>query len=153
MPHRLYVVREVTIAARPVAGVRAKVRLGRVGSEFGRYLDQVYAAGKSGAVSLDGQNVFIYRSLDGDQLTCDFCVGVKAAFTTVGNVEPLTTPSGQAAMTTHVGDYGRMGDANAAIKEWCRANNRAIAGPSWEVYGHFDPKTPPRTDVYYLLKT
>lgn len=148
-----YVINEVTAAPRMVAGVRAQVRLGRVGQEFGRHLDQVYAAGKSGAVSLDGQNIFIYRALDGDQLTCDFCVGVKAPFTAVGNVEPLETPSGLAAMTTHVGDYGRMGDANAAIIEWCKAHNRRRAGPSWEVYGHMDPKTPPRTDVYYLLKT
>ena len=147
-----HVVREVTAAPRPVAGVRAQVKLGRVGQEFGRYLDQVYAAKKSGAVLLDGQNVFIYRSLDGDVLTVDFCVGVTAPFAGAGAVQPFETPSGRAAMTTHVGDYGRMGEANAAIKEWCRANNRTIAGPSWEVYGHFDPKTPPRTDVYYLLK-
>ena len=152
MSNTPYVVREVTIAARPVAGVRAQVRLGRVGQEFGRHLDQVYAAAKAGAITLDGQNIFIYRSLSGDVLTCDFCVGVKAPFTAIGNVEPLETPSGLAATTTHVGDYGRMGDANAAIAEWCRANNRVKAGPSWEVYGHLDPKTPPRTDVYYLLK-
>jgi hypothetical protein len=56
-------------------------------------------------------------------------------------------------MATHLGDYGRLGDANAAIQAWCRANNRVRAGASWEVYGHWhaDPAQL-RTDVYYLLQ-
>jgi effector-binding domain-containing protein len=147
-----YDVHEVRIAARPVAGVRAVVSRGRVGQEFGRHLDQVYAAGRAGAVALDGQNIFIYRSATADQLSVDFCVGVTAPFTAVGEVVPLETPDGVAVMTTHVGDYGRLGEANAAILAWCRANNRSLAGPSWEVYGHWhaDPAQL-RTEVYYLI--
>jgi len=148
-----YDVREVTIAGRPVAGVRAQVPRGQVGAQFGRYLDQVYAAGRSGAVQLDGQNIFIYRAATADQLTVDFCVGVTAPFEGVGLVQPLQTPHGQAAMTTHVGDYARIGDANAAILEWCRVHGRPYAGPSWEVYGHWDPDPVKlRTEIYYLLR-
>jgi effector-binding domain-containing protein len=68
-------------------------------------------------------------------------------------VEPFQTPHGVAAMTTHVGDYGRLGEANAAILAWCRATHRPPAGPSWEVYGHWnaDPAQL-RTEVYYLLQ-
>lgn len=147
-----YEVREVNVAARPVAGVRAQVPRGRVAQEFGRHLEQVYAAGRSGAVTLDGQNIFIYRAATADLLTVDFCVGVTAPFAMVGLVQPLQTPSGPAAMTTHVGDYARLGEANAAILAWCRANGRSHVGPSWEVYGHWnaDP-TQLRTEVYYLL--
>lgn len=148
-----YEVRETIVAARPVAGVRALVPRGRVGQEFGRHLDQVYAAARAGAMVLDGQNVFIYRAATDDQLTVDFCVGVKGSFAAVGVVLPLETPRGVAAMTTHRGDYGGLGQANAAILAWCRAHNRALAGPSWEVYGHWnaDPAQL-RTDVYYLLQ-
>ena len=148
-----YKVHEVTIEARQVAGVRAQVTRGRVAQEFKRYLDQVYAAAKAGAVLLDGQNIFVYRAATADELTVDFCVGVTAPFEAVGLVEPLQTPHGVTAMTTHVGDYGGLGEANAAIHAWCRANDRACAGPSWEVYGHWheDPAQL-RTDVYYLLK-
>ena len=149
-----YEVREVIVAPRAVAGVRACVAFGRVGAEFGPYLDQVYAAKRAGAVALDGQNIFIYRSASDGYLTVDFCVGVTAPFSGVGAVVPLETPSGPAAMTTHVGDYRGLGDANAALREWCRANGRAIAGPSWEVYGHWDADPAKlRTDVYYLLKS
>jgi effector-binding domain-containing protein len=66
----------------------------------------------------------------------------------------MATPHGVAAMTTHSGDYSRLGDANDAILAWCRANDRRRAGPSWEVYGHWhaDPAQL-RTDVYYLLQS
>jgi effector-binding domain-containing protein len=148
-----YEVREVTVAARPVAGVRAQVRRGQVGREFGRYLDQVYAAARAGALTHDGQNIFVYRSASGDALTVDFCVGSTAPFAPVGPVVPLETPSGVAAMVTHIGDYGRLGEANAAIIAWCEASGKARAGPSWEVYGHWDPDPAKlRTEVYYLLR-
>jgi hypothetical protein len=104
-------------------------------------------------VQLDGQNIFIYRECTDDQLTVDFCVGAKAPFAPVGAVLPLYTPRGLAAMTTHQGDYGGLGAANAAIAAWCRAHGRTLAGPSWEVYGHWheDPAQL-RTEVYYLLQ-
>ena len=71
----------------------------------------------------------------------------------MGTVVPLETPDGVAAMTTHYGDYGRLGEANAAILAWCRANGRMRAGPSWEVYGHWHAEPAQlRTDVYYLLQ-
>lgn len=148
-----YEVHEVTVAARQVAGVRTEVPRGRVAQEFGRHLEQVYAAARAGAVHLDGQNIFIYREATADEVTAEFCVGVTAPFAATGAVEPLQTPHGVAAMTTHVGDYGRLGEANAAILTWCRANGRSPAGPSWEVYGHWhaDPAKL-RTEVYYLLR-
>ena len=148
-----YEVYEVTVAARPVDGVHAQVPRGRVAQEFGRYLDQVYAAARTGAVALDGQNIFIYRAATAEELTVDVCVGVTGPFAAVGAVLPLETPRGVAAMTTHYSEYGRLGEANAAITAWCRANDRRRAGPSWEVYGHWhaDP-TQLRTDVYCLLQ-
>jgi len=148
-----YQVREVSVAARQVAGVRAQVARGRVAQEFGRHLDQVYAAARAGALKHDGQNIFIYRAAAKDTLTVDFCVGITEPFAAVGPVLPLETPHGIAAMTTHVGDYGRLGEANAAILAWCRATHRRLAGPSWEVYGHWHENPALlRTDVYYLLQ-
>src|ERR1043165_3181761 len=99
MANAPYQIREVTVAARPVAGVRARVARGQVAQAFGRHLDLVYAAGRAGAVQLDGQNVFIYRACTDNELTVDFCVGVKAPFAGAGPVQPLETPQGSAAMT------------------------------------------------------
>ena len=149
-----YEVREMSVAPRAVAGVRARVRMGQVPREFGRYLDQVYALARTGAVTLDGQNIFIYREATETDLVVDFCVGLSAPFHGVGNVMPFETPSGVAAMTTHRGDYAGIRNANDAIREWCRANHRLRAGPSWEVYGHWheDPAKL-TTDIYYLLRS
>jgi effector-binding domain-containing protein len=152
MPQARYSVVETVVEPRLVAGVRARVARGRVGNKLGRHLDQVYAAARAGSVQLDGQNIFIYRECIDDQLTTDFCVGATAPFAPVGTVLPLYTPGGLAAVTTHQGDYGGLGAANAAISAWCRAHDRTLAGPSWEVYGHWhaDPAQL-RTEVYYLL--
>ena len=150
---RKYDVREVTVASRPVAGVRVQVPRGKVSQLFGRYLDQVYAAARTGAIPLDGQNIFIYRSATPDLLTVDFCVGVTAPFQGVEQVQPFQTPHGQAAMTTHGGDDAGIRDANAAILDWCRAHGRHLAGPSWKVYAHWNPDPAKlSTEVYYLLQ-
>lgn len=153
MSHTPYEVREVSVAARPVAGVRAQVPRGRVAQEFGRHLDHVYAAARTGALKLDGQNIFIYRAASADELTVDFCVGTTASFDPVGAVLPLETPSGMAAMVTHHGEYGRLSEAHAAVLAWCHANNRRRAAPFREVCGHWhaDPAKL-RTEVYYLLQ-
>gem|GEM_PF-2654992 len=42
--------------------------------------------------------------------------------------------------------------AHDALQAWCKSTHQALAGPSWEVYGHWS-KDPAllRTDTYYLL--
>ncbi len=154
MSEQTYTVSEDHAGARALAGVRASVLRGQVGAQFGVHLDQVYAAQRAGAVQLDGQNVFVYRAGPGNDLLVEFCVGVKAPFAAIGSVVPIMTPSGMVATTTHWGDYGILGNAHAAVLAWCRAHDRVLAGPSWEVYGHWsDDPSKVRTDLFYLLET
>jgi effector-binding domain-containing protein len=137
---------------RTIAAVHARLPSGRVPAEFKRHLDQVYAARASG-IQLDGQNIFIYRDA-ADQpgyLDIEFGVGMKAPIISVGDVRPIDLPIGEVATTTHVGAYTELGAAHDAVKSWCRTHSRALAGPRWEVYGHWVDGQPPRTDVYYLL--
>lgn len=138
---------------RTIAAVRARMAPAQIPHEFKRYLDQVYAARSSG-LQLDGQNVFIYRGVPDQpgQLDCDFGVGIKAPFAPIGNVRAVELPVGEVATTTHIGPYSGLRAANDAIQQWCRDNSRAVAGVSWEVYGHWSNTEPPRTDVYYLLR-
>jgi hypothetical protein len=92
-----------------------------VAQEFGRHLDQVYSAGRSGAVQLDGQNIFIYRECTAEQLIVDFAVGANAPFAAVGAVEPRYTPGGAAAMAIHWGDYAVWGVPLGALHLACAA--------------------------------
>ena len=149
-------VHDVTLQDAPprgIAAVRARVPASRVSALFGGYLDQVYAASRAGAVQLDGQNIFVYRDVVGapDQLDVDFGVGTAAPFAPSGNVAFTVTPSGRVATTTHLGDYRGLGAAHAAVIAWCRSHDLALAGPRWEVYGHWREGEVPRTDVYYLI--
>ena len=138
---------------RTIAAVNARVRIGRIPMEFKRYLDQVYAARTSG-IQLDGQNVFLYRSIPDqpDLLDVEFGVGVKAPFARIGNVREVDLPVGEVATATHWGSYAGLGAAHAAVTSWCRSNGRTLAGTSWEVYGHWtEDESKLRTDVYWLL--
>ena len=140
-----------TASPRGIAAVHARLPAEQIPAAFGAYLDQVYAAGRNGAVTLDGQNIFLYRDGASGQLDVDFGVGVAAPFPAAGAVRYTELPTGSVATATHVGDYGRLGATHAKVIAWCRSEGRALAGPRWEVYGHWNPNEEPRTDIYYLL--
>jgi effector-binding domain-containing protein len=87
-------------------------------------------------------------------------VGVElyGPFEEQGEVVRSATPAGSVASATHYGPYCGLGAAHQAVREWCEANNHRLAGPSWEIYGHWQNEwnTNPsqiRTDVYYQLAT
>jgi effector-binding domain-containing protein len=85
-------------------------------------------------------------------------VELSAPFVEQDDVVRSATPAGAVASTTHLGPYGGLGAAHDAVQRWCNANHRRLAGPSWEIYGHWqdawnaDPSRI-RTDVYYLLES
>jgi hypothetical protein len=152
---RDYTVSQQIASPRTIAAVHARVPVGAVPGMFRRYLDQVYAAGRAGAVRLDGQNVFVYRSAPDRprELDVAFGVGVTAPFAAVGAVEPTPLPVGEVATTIHWGNYARLGAAHDAVIAWCDAHGCRRAGPSWEIYGHWtEDETRLRTDVFYLLE-
>jgi effector-binding domain-containing protein len=73
-----------------------------------------------------------------------------------GEVVLSATPAGAVASITHLGPYRGLGAAHDAIRQWCIARNHSLAGPNWEIYGHWKSEwnTDPsqiRTDVYYQL--
>lgn len=100
-----------------------------------------------------GRHVALYWD-DGRRLE----VGVEllGPFSDQGDVVRSSTPAGPVAMATHFGPYGNLGATHDGIRRWCEANTVRLAGPRWEIYGHWqaewnaDPSRI-RTDVYYLL--
>jgi effector-binding domain-containing protein len=100
-----------------------------------------------------GRNIAVYW--DGS-IRLEVGVELLGPFTEHGEVVLSATPAGAAASATHIGPYSGLGVAHEAIHQWCKANNHTLAGPSWEIYGHWQPEwnTDPsqiRTDVYYQL--
>ena len=100
-----------------------------------------------------GRHVAIYWD---DSIRLEVGVEVMAPFREQGEVVRSATAAGVVASTTHLGPYAGLGAAHDAVHAWCRANNHRLAGPSWEIYGHWDPEWDAnpsriRTDVYHLL--
>jgi len=100
-----------------------------------------------------GRHVAIYW--DGS-IRLEVGVELDQLFAEGGGVVRSATPAGLAASVVHFGPYQQLGAAHDAIRKWCLAHNHQLAGPSWEIYGHWqsewngDPSRI-RTDVYYQL--
>ena len=101
-----------------------------------------------------GRHVAVYWD---DSIRLEVGVELEGAFTEDGQVVRSTTPSGTVAWATHLGPYSGLGAAHQAIHDWAKAWNHRLAGPKWEIYGHWKKEwdTDPsqiRTDVFYLVK-
>ena len=102
-----------------------------------------------------GRHVAIYWD---NTIRLEVGAELHSSFEDQGQVVRSATPAGSVASTTHFGPYGGLGGAHKAIREWCQAHNHRLAGPNWEIYGHWmnEWNTNPsliRTDVYYQIAT
>jgi effector-binding domain-containing protein len=100
-----------------------------------------------------GRHVAIYWNGD---IRLEVGVELLGPLAEHGEVVLSATPAGAVASAAHFGPYNGLGAAHDAIRQWCKANNHSLAGPNWEIYGHWQPEwnTDPsqiRTDVYYQL--
>jgi effector-binding domain-containing protein len=136
----------------PLAVVRRQVRqseLSRVVPECCGLVWNVVRAQEAKA----GRHVALYWD---DGIRLEVGVELLGPFTDDGEVIRSATPAGSVASATHLGPYGGLGAAHDAVRRWCTANNHRLAGPSWEIYGHWESEwnadpSRIRTDVYYLL--
>ncbi|MDZ4780805.1 MAG: GyrI-like domain-containing protein [Planctomycetia bacterium] len=100
-----------------------------------------------------GRHVAVY--LD-DQINLEVGVELDAPIAGLGEVVGSATPSGLVATTTHFGPYGLLHAAHEAIRRYCAQHGHTLAGPSWEIYGHWKDEwnsDPSKicTEIYYLL--
>jgi len=136
----------------PLAVVRRQVRASELATAVPEGCGVVWSFVRARQLRA-GRHVAVYW--DG---TIRLEVGVEMfeSFTDGGDVVRSATPAGPAASVVHFGPYNRLGVAHKAIRDWCSAHNRRLAGPNWEVYGHWqdawnaDPSQI-RTDVFYQL--
>jgi hypothetical protein len=148
-----YEVRLETSVGAPIAVVHRRAERAQLGAVVQAACGLVWNVLKTQHVSGVGRHLAIYWD---EAINLDVGVEVAAAFAGEGEVVGGILPRGMAAVTTHLGPYHQLGGAHEAIQAWCAANSRRLAGPSWEIYGHWqdewnrDP-TLIRTDVNYLL--
>jgi effector-binding domain-containing protein len=144
------------VSPRVLAAVTCKVTIGSVGTAWRPALDQVWAFLRAQpGLRSDGHNIFVYHhpARRDDPMDVDFGVEVVREFAPAGDVKPVKTPAGEAAVATHVGPYDRLGQTHDAIHAWAAANQRAFAGESWEIYGDWnDDPAQLETTILYLLR-
>ena len=102
-----------------------------------------------------GRHIAVYW--DG-MITVEAGVELPGAFTDTNDVVHSATPAGLVASTTHFGPYAGLAAAHNAVRRWCEAQGHTLAGPSWEIYGHWSPEwnaDPSRieTEVCWLVSS
>jgi len=146
-----------TVRPMPLAAVRRRVAIDCIGSTWGPASEKVWAflRANAGVRAPEGHNVFLYHHPPRRDLPMDVDFGVQASgpFEASGEVRYVETPGGEAARAMHVGEYARMHESHEAIHAWARAEGRAFAGQSWEVYGDWsDDVAKLETAIFYLLR-
>lgn len=137
-----YIVEAWRAAAQPIAVVRGRTPSASPSKTIRVLFDAFY----SSFTGKGGLNIVYYPGSCGNgELNIECGVQVESG----GNSQ---TPAGMVATTVYFGPYDRMGPAHDAIHQWCSNEGRVLAGPSWEVYGHWsDDPSQLRTDIFYLL--
>jgi effector-binding domain-containing protein len=95
------------------------------------------------------RNVMLYKD---DAPSVEVGVLVGATFAPEGRVVPSELPGGRVVTETHRGDYARLGRTHDAVHRFAAEHGLELAGPRWEIYGHWpEDGSEPETDVCYLV--
>jgi effector-binding domain-containing protein len=148
-----YDIRLEQSVGRPLAVVRHRAALHELSRVVPEACGVVWGVVRAQQLPGAGRHVAVY--LD-DLINLEVGVELDAPFGAFGEVVGSAIPSGTVAATTHYGPYARLHEAHEAIRRWCLDNGHALAGPNWEIYGHWadawnDDPSQITTDVFYLL--
>jgi effector-binding domain-containing protein len=144
-----YRVTEAAIDARRTAVVAATTTWPEFPTLWRQLLDEVWDCLRAGGVHRGCPNVMLYLD-DVPQVEIGVLLDRPCPLT--GRVQASALPAGDVASTVHRGSYAGLGGAHEAVRHWCRARARPLAGPRWEIYGpHNDDVAQVWTEVHYLL--
>jgi effector-binding domain-containing protein len=146
----------MSIEARPTAVIVQTTTWMELPNVWGSLLDQVYrfVRGRAELATGEGtelwQNVMLYKD---DRPEVEVGVLVNGTFTAEGPVIASELPAGEVATATHRGDFARLGVTHDAVRAGVASHGRGLAGPRWEIYGHWraDPSEL-ETEVFWLLR-
>ena len=148
-----YDIRLEHVGSHPLAVVRRRASTPELSRVVPDACGAVWNVVRSQQLTGAGRHVAVYLDC---QINLEVGVEFDAPFAGYDEVIGSATPAGLVATTTHYGPYGLLHEAHEAIRLWCGNNGYTFAGPSWEIYGHWEDEwnsdpTKIRTDVFYLL--
>jgi effector-binding domain-containing protein len=148
-----YSIRLEQLVGRPLAVVRRQAKLQDLSKVVPDSCGAVWKVVRAQQIPGAGRHIAVY--LD-DVINLEVGVELDAPFNGHGEVVGSISPSGTVATTTHYGPYAQLHKAHEAVRQWCANSGHTLAGPNWEIYGHWKDEwnTDPSkitTDVFYLL--
>lgn len=140
------------VASVPLAVVHRRARQHALSKVVPEACGTVWNALRAQAAKGAGRHVALYLGTEENgELILEIGVEISGPFTP-GEVVSSQTPAGIVATAAHIGSYAGLGAAHGAIISHCKSLGLTLAGPNWEIYGHWtDDESKLRTDVYYLL--
>jgi effector-binding domain-containing protein len=144
---------ETLASPRPLAVVRRRAKQSELSRVVPEACGFVWNALRANKITGAGRHVAVYLDCE---INVEIGVEMDGPFTGAGDVIPSSLPTGTVATTTHFGPYGGLGAAHQVIHDFCKQHGHKLAGPNWEIYGHWvdewnkDPAKI-RTDVFYLI--
>jgi effector-binding domain-containing protein len=143
-------VRVLSVQPQLIAIVRFRSAPENLSSTVPAACGEVWEYFRRAGLPKPGRHVAVY--LDG-AISVEAGAEVAGPFPENGRVVRSQTPGGLAATVTLFGDYSQLGRAHDAIRSYCASRGQKVAGPNWEVYGHWtDDPSQLRTDIFYLLE-
>ena len=153
--HRVWI---EDVAARHLVVARGRATMAELPARIVTLATVAWEAVRAGSIPTTGHNVVLYPlAAAGDagheELPLEAGAEILAPYVGPGPAQRSMTPAGACTTTLHVGPYQGLPAAHAAVRGWARAEGRPLAGPAWEVYGHWhDDPALLQTHVFYLLR-
>lgn len=144
-----------TVTSQLLAAVKDRVQIKDIPTAWEPALYQVKAfLAERPDLGGDGRQVFLYHHpTQRDQpMEIAFGIEVPKTFDNAGAVKCVSTPEGQVAVATHLGQLNGLPQTHMAIHQWCAANGHGIGGYSWETYEWGEGPDPVKTIVRYSLR-
>ena len=138
-----------TVPSRPTAVIAAATTWREFPRVWRTLLDQVHAGVRWEGSGRKGRNVMLY--LD-DLPHVEVGVEIDQQATFDPPIIGSMLPAGRVVTTVHRGTYDLLGESHDRLASWAREQGLELAGPRWEIYGHWheDPRQL-ETEVTYLL--
>jgi|SRR5579883_1900842 len=134
---------------RPTAIVRRRTSQNQLSVVIPQACGEVWQFVRANNIPNPGFNLAVYLDME---MNLEVGVTVLQPFTSTGPVICSSTPGGTVATVAYFGSYRGLGEAHDAVQAWVKAKGYRLAGPSWEIYDHWnDDESKLRTDVFYLL--
>src|SRR5262245_53285275 len=112
-----YQVSITQVSLQTTAVVRRRASLRALATVIPEACGEVWSFIRSSHLLRPGRNLVVYLDGEGGRLECG--VEVEQPFTGNQRIVCSSTPAGTVATTVHRGPYERLGEAHAAIRQWC----------------------------------